>query len=388
MVKPAVGKPLRKESVMATLKKRRGNWYARVQWRNTNYKMRETQIPLRTESKVIAISRLSMVNKVETDIKTGINFTFPWLNNTGHLKVVQFTLEAAIDKWMDHRKNSRIRANTLKINDLGLKYFSELLGTKRVLNSIGNADIDKFIYYLESKGLAISSINMHLRTVKTMMRYCRKNGYIKTVPVIDQCRVARIDPIYITDDEFQSIVSLDWLDSFYKRVFFFYRETGLRLREPFISILNGRWLDISTDSKTHSARSIELSGNNQQIFNEIQNWYCHGYGSTLQNCGDHFSKIFKKALRCINADEGKRFHSLRHTFAVRRLLMKTPVHDVKLMMGHASVTTTEQYTRMNLKRVEQDFPTLVSYYADTRNFGEKDTLWKDTVDQNNLYLPV
>ena len=77
MVKPAVGKPLRKESVMATLKKRRGNWYARVQWRNTNYKMRETQIPLRTESKVIAISRLSMVNKVETDIKKGISFTFP-----------------------------------------------------------------------------------------------------------------------------------------------------------------------------------------------------------------------------------------------------------------------------------------------------------------------
>jgi len=77
MVKPAVGKHLRKELVMATLKPRKGNWYARVQWRNTNYKMRETQIPLRIESKVIAISRLSMVNKVETDIKKGINFTFP-----------------------------------------------------------------------------------------------------------------------------------------------------------------------------------------------------------------------------------------------------------------------------------------------------------------------
>ena len=388
MVKPAVGKPLRKESVMATLKKRRGNWYARVQWRNTNYKMRETQIPLRTESKVTAIARLSMVNKVETEIKKDIDFTFPWLNDTGHLKVVQFTLEAAIDKWMDHRKNSRIRENTLEINELGLRYFTKLLGTKRALNSIGNADIDNFIYYLESKGLAIATINMHLRTVKTMLRYFRKNGYIETVPVIDQIRVARIEPIYITDDEFQSIVSLDWLDSFYKRVFFFYRETGLRLREPFISILNGKWLDISTDSKTHSARSIELSGNDQQIFNEIQNWYCHGYGSTIQNCGDHFSKVFKKALRCIDAYEGKRFHSLRHTFAVRRLLMKTPVYDVKLMMGHTSVTTTEQYTRMNLKRVAQDFPTLVDYYANTRNLGEKDTLWKDTVDQNNLYLPV
>ena len=101
---------------MATLIKRRGNWYARVQWRNTNYKMREKQIPLRTESKVTAIARLSMVNNVEIGIKSGLSFTFPWLNDTGQLKVVQFTLEAAIDKWMDHRKNSRIRENTLKIN--------------------------------------------------------------------------------------------------------------------------------------------------------------------------------------------------------------------------------------------------------------------------------
>ena len=388
MVKPAVGKPLRKESLMATLKKRRGNWYARVQWRNTNYKMREIQIPLRTESKAIAISRLFMVDKVETDIKAGISFTFPWLNDTGHLKVLQFTLEEAIDKWMYRRKKSQIRRKTLELNELGLKYFSELLGTKRVLNSIGNADIDKFIYFLESKGMAKSSINMHLRTVKSMMRYYRKIGKLNSIPVIDQCKVVRIDPIYITDDEFQSIISLDWLDRFYKLVFVFYRETGLRLREPFISILNGRWLDISTDSKTHSARSIELSGNNQQIFNEIQNWYFHGYGSTLQNCGDHFSKIFKKALRCINADEGKRFHSLRHTFAVRRLLMKTPVYDVKLMMGHASVTTTEQYTRMNLKRVAQDFPTLVSHYAETHDSGQKDTYLKDTADKNNVYLPL
>ena len=136
--------------------------------------------------------------------------------------------------------------------------------------------------------MAISSINMHLRTVKSMMRYYCKIGKLNSVPVIDQCKVARIDPIYITDDEFQSIVSLDWLDSFYKRVFFFYRETGLRLREPFIAILNGKWLDIPTDSKTHSARSVELDSDNQQIFKEIQAWHHHGYGSRLQNSGGHF----------------------------------------------------------------------------------------------------
>ena len=34
------------------------------------------------------------------------------------------------------------------------------------------------------------------------------------------------------------------------------------------------------------------------------------------------------------------------------------LYDVKLHLGHASVTTTEQYSNMNLKRVAQDFPDL------------------------------
>ena len=54
--------------------------------------------------------------------------------------------------------------------------------------------------------------------------------------------------------------------------------------------------------------------------------------------------------------------------------MKTSIYDVKLMMGHASVTTTEQYTRMNLKRVAQDFPILVnSLEKEKRDTDLRDT---------------
>ena len=100
------------------------------------------------------------------------------------------------------------------------------------------------------------------------------------------------------------------------------------------------------------------------------------------------ARYSKKALRNIGADESKHFHSLRHTFAVRRLIMKTSIYNVKLMMGHASVTTTEQYTRMNLKRVAQDFPTLVSSYSDSEEFEQKDTVLKDTIELESTYLPI
>jgi len=43
---------------MATLKKRRGSWYARVLWYNSTGRKKEKQVPLRTKSKVTARERL------------------------------------------------------------------------------------------------------------------------------------------------------------------------------------------------------------------------------------------------------------------------------------------------------------------------------------------
>ena len=48
-------------------------------------------------------------------------------------------------------------------------------------------------------------------------------------------------------------------------------------------------------------------------------------------------------------------------------------------MGHSSVTTAEVYSNMILKRVSQDFPTVVSMYVNEIKIGKKDTLLKDTV---------
>ena len=124
----------------------------------------------------------------------------------------------------------------------------------------------------------------------------------------------------------------------------------------------------------------------QSIFNELKEWLSNGYGSRLKTPGDHISKMFKKTLRSIGADESKHFHSLRHTFAVRRLIQGTSIYDLKLLMGHSSVTTTEVYSNMNLKRVSQDFPTIVSKYVNEVKIREMDTDLMDTVALPMTYL--
>ena len=82
---------------MATLRNRRGLWYARVKWYVKGIKyQKEKLIPLKTESKVIARERLRIVNKVESDIKEGMEFTFPWISNNSSTELKRFTLSDAI----------------------------------------------------------------------------------------------------------------------------------------------------------------------------------------------------------------------------------------------------------------------------------------------------
>tara|TARA_B100000575_G_C22641012_1_gene394812 strand:+ start:296 stop:484 length:189 start_codon:yes stop_codon:yes gene_type:complete len=60
---------------MASLKNRRGMWYARVQWWEDKFR-KEKYVSLRTSSKVTARERIAEVNKVEDDIKQGMEFFF------------------------------------------------------------------------------------------------------------------------------------------------------------------------------------------------------------------------------------------------------------------------------------------------------------------------
>ena len=73
----------------------------------------------------------------------------------------------------------------------------------------------------------------------------------------------------------------------------------------------------------------------------------------------YYSRKFREACRAAGIT-GKKFHSLRHTFAVRHYLQTRDIYAVAKQLGHASVTTTEIYAKFNLKRLEQDFPDLAS----------------------------
>ena len=376
---------LRKELAMAGLIKRGETWHARVRWYEKGIR-KEKQISLKTSKKVNARERLSAIQKVEADIKSGMNFSFPWQTNERHTKIKRFTIDDASKQWLEKRVKNGLRKNTIIINKMSLRYLKDALGHARPLRSIELDDIERFIDHIRAKGGSDTTVNMHLRTVKTMLRYYHRSGKLESIPFIEQIPIRKTEPIYITDEEFKSVMKLEPLDNFYKRVFLFYRETGMRLREPMMATLNGNWIDIPPESKTHQARSIEASSLIKDIFLEYKDWLENGYGSTLKDVGDHISKRFKIALRLVGVNEQKHFHSLRHTFAVRSLLKGISIYDVKLLMGHRSVTTTEVYSEMNLKRVAQDFPDLSNHMNSRIKRGKGDNVLGDNLEHTLLVI--
>ena len=379
---------------MASIRKMRGKWYSRVRWYDdTTGFQKEYLQPLRTDNKTVAHKRNRTVTKYQDDICNGMEFEFPWMKDGGQTKVKEITLADAVDGWIERRaKQPDITPNTIGVNKNGLNHLYDSIAKSSPLKSITTDHMDGFRDDLIDKGLRPSSINMHLRTAKSFFRYVWKRGTIDRLPRIEMVKINDTLPIYLTDDEFHAVLNEVGVDSFYGKVFYFYRETGVRLREPFIAALDGNWLDIPNFSKGKRPRSIELNDFLVEVYKELRRW-ANECGLVERSKGVHLSKMFKKALRKCGIDESKHLHSLRHTYAVRQRVMGVPLATIQAHLGHRSITTTEIYTLIDLKKLRRHFPTLISKYTEEQIKAEKvsktsirDTDLRDTHQYQQLFI--
>ena len=357
---------------MASMLLLKGKYYAYISITNKETKLRKRiSIPLKTANETKALKRLELIDRYEPRIRRGINFTFPWLDGGGKVRVKETTLEDAINEWIEHRKNQPdIEETTIQINLNSVDHLYSCVGKKVPLKSVTTKTLQTFKDYMIAKGLSKTSTNMHLRTARSFFRHVWQNGDIDKLPMIKQIKVPDSDPKYFTDEEFHAITNEVGVDSFYGKVFFFYRETGMRLREPFIAKLDGNWLDIPNTSKGKRPRSIELDDFLIQIFIELRDW-ADNCGLVEASKGRHLSKKFKKALRKCGIDDDKTFHGLRHTCAVRQIVSGEPYAMVQAHLGHRSISTTEEYSVFELKRLRRDFPTLIDYFKNDKKEAKK-----------------
>ena len=91
----------------------------------------------------------------------------------------------------------------------------------------------------------------------------------------------------------------------------------------------------------------------------------------LKPTRDHimnYSKVFKKALRHCGIAEIKHFHSLRHSYGLRRRIETNGnLQMVAKEMGHKEYKTTEKYQRCEEHLLRDDFPSLAHLIESVEN---------------------
>jgi len=357
---------IREDYQMATLRKRKGRYYSRIQWRNELNKVREKQIPLKTEMKSEAIVRNHEVEKVEDLIKKGENWQFPWMAEGGKKKLIRLSVSDAIEKFYAVKMLDNLKSMTFEAYRQGLNAFMEAIGSDYPIESVDHSEINIFKKWSKAKNHSPVTTNLCLQKIKSFLRYCYDMGLIKHQVKLEMMKVKDKPPMYLNEENMLNLFSSDSVEIHYRKAFYFYAVTGCRLFEPFNGYISGNWLIIdSVSSKTGIDREVELNKNTLSILLEMRDIVekaigVSGHGSRAASRRWLIKKYSRKFKKCaISGGFGfHKFHNLRDTYATRRWAITGDILAVSKEIGHTSVKMTEKYTKFKLRRLMQDFPSI------------------------------
>lgn len=289
-----------------------GSYYVRITKSKNGRQILDKWINLSTMDRQECFERKILVKQYENDIKNGIPVKFPWQNEERIIKLDKKTISECINNWIKYLEKSDKRKNTIDLYSTAVKHLTNLIGDKFIIERISNNQIELFISHFKNIH-SNTTINMNLRAIRTFLLWLKNEGVISNIPKIPQLRIDDDKPKYVSDIELDLIKHNS--STIYSEVFEFYKNTGLRLSEPFDAELNGRFLTTKAESsKTHQSRDVELSIENIERYLLLLDYY-NNKTCKSETFIKRISKEFKKACRK-SGIENKNFHCLRHTFAL------------------------------------------------------------------------
>ena len=150
--------------------------------------------------------------------------------------------------------------------------------------------------------------------------------------------------------------------------------TGARYSE----LLNLKWVDVDLsravcvlrNTKNGKDRYLPLSNvalsyfySLKAISNPESSVYCFTHPRTGRQMKS-FKSSWKRA--CENAGLNPfRFHDLRHTFASALVQSGVPIYEVKELLGHSSVVTTQRYAHLSQDRLRHAVERGAQYWEPT-----------------------
>jgi len=372
---------------MASLTKRRKQYYSRVNYYDEFSNRKFVEVPLRTTKKSDAEVRNKEVESFTATIQEDRGYkhiAFGWLSGGGRTKIVEKTIPEVFEEYISVKRIDGVRQSTIELNEIAINSFMKRIGRDVAVAKVTESHISVWKEW-SRKNHSPNTTNIYLAKMKSFFRYCYKKRYLKRELDIILVQADVKPPMYLSDEKLKMLFSTDEIDVHYRKAFAFYVATGCRLKEPFEGTISGNWLIVTPDvAKSHKTREIELSKEALSVLLEMRQRYDDRIGKSMHGSWsnshdgiiDSYSKMFKKACKALGFGEHK-FHNLRDTFAVRRWIETGDIYAVSKEIGHSSVNMTQKYANFNLRKLAVDFDSLNEKYIQPRlndRYGTNDAL--------------
>ena len=217
-----------------------------------------------------------------------------------------------------------------------------------------NEVMNRWVAYEVGRGASARSVNTYNSVIVAMVRYYRGLGM--EVPVnlslVGKLKEVRTRRRFYTAEELRAVEAVaDETERLMIRIMF---ETGMRIAELVrmkCADVDGR--RISFVGKGRKAREVYMREDTRRMLEEyVKRWGITGYmwcvGDGMMSLNGEPPTVNTVRLRLRRAFEraglyGFYPHALRHSFATDLQLKGAGIAEIKEMIGHQNIATTERY---------------------------------------------
>lgn len=286
---------------------------------------------------------------------------------------------AVIKKWQDWLKDERrYSLHTLDGYSRDLADFFNFFEKPLSLQDLADLEVRDFRSYISdcaAHGLDKSSLARHISTIKNFFKYLNSHKIVqntaisaissprrpKTLP-----KALEIDQTFDVLEESAKFEKNSWQGLRDTAIFTILYGCGLRISEA----LNLNVGDINNNDFVR----IRGKGNKDRIvpvlpqIKDAINAYMAECPYNLRNGealflgarGERLSpRIIQRQLQKIRAylglPDNLTPHALRHSFATHLLAEGTDLRSIQELLGHASLTTTQRYTDVNIDKLKEEY---------------------------------
>jgi integrase/recombinase XerD len=302
----------------------------------------------------------------------------------------RYTIDEALEIFIRAKEAEGVRPRTIKDYRQHIRYLLDYIGRQPFyLDELTAQLIRDYINYLrkernayegvenrekETKGLSVNTINIRLRTLRTMCNFWYAEGMIAENPMqnIKPVRDDEHEEVPgLSDEEIEKILNYfdekqyaEWRD---KTLILLLLDTGLRINEavnltidqidfkrlsihiPSSTAKNRRGRDVPV-SREVARRLRQLYEENQQYFGKVDEIFMNAYGEPFT--ADTFRRRLNRLKKKLNIEK-LHPHMFRHTFARNYILNGGDIFTLQKILDHADIKTTRKYIQMDDEHIRE-----------------------------------